>query len=49
MQEIKNLEKQQELFVSKEDSLAKSMVEALSNASIRTLGLRLFSEKFMTL
>lgn len=37
-QEIKNIEKQQELFVSKEDSLAESMVEALSNASIRTLG-----------
>lgn len=37
-QEIKNLEKQQKLFVSKEDSLAESLVESLSNASIRTLG-----------
>jgi len=37
-QEIKNIEKQQELFISKEDSLAESMVKALSNASIRTLG-----------
>ena len=37
-QEIKNVEKQQELFVSKEDLLAESLFEALSNASIRTLG-----------
>jgi len=37
-QEIKKIEKQQELFVSKEDSIAESMVEALSNGSIRTLG-----------
>lgn len=37
-QEIKNAAKQRELFVSKEDSLADSFFEALSNASIRTLG-----------
>ncbi|MFH0866681.1 MAG: IS1634 family transposase, partial [Bacteroidota bacterium] len=37
-QEIKNAAKQQELFVSKDDSLADSLFEALSNASIRTLG-----------
>ena len=37
-QEIKNIEKQQELFISKEDSLAESLFEGLSNASIRTLG-----------
>ncbi len=36
--EIKIIEKQQELFVSKDDSLADSLFEALSNASIRTLG-----------
>jgi transposase len=37
-QEIKNAAKQQELFVSKEDSIADSLFEALSNSSIRTLG-----------
>ncbi len=37
-QEIKNASKQQELFVSNDDSLADSLFEALSNASIRTLG-----------
>jgi len=37
-QEIKTIAKQQELFVSKEDSLAETLFESLSNASIRTLG-----------
>jgi len=37
-QEIKNIEKQQELFVSKEDYIADSLFETLSNSSIRTLG-----------
>jgi hypothetical protein len=37
-QEIKKIKKQQELFVSKEDSIAELLVETLSNASIRTLG-----------
>lgn len=37
-QEIKNVAKQRELFVSSEDSLADSLFEALSNSSIRTLG-----------
>ena len=37
-QEIKNIAKQRELFVSKEDSLADSLFETLSNSSIRTLG-----------
>lgn len=37
-QEIKNIGKQQELFASKEDSLADSLFETLSNSSIRTLG-----------
>ncbi len=37
-QEIKKVEQQHELFYSKEDSLADSLFEALSNASIRTLG-----------
>jgi hypothetical protein len=37
-QEIKNVAKQRELFVSKEDSLAESLFETLSNSSIRILG-----------
>ncbi len=37
-QEIKNIKKQQELFISKEDYMADSLVETLSNSNIRTLG-----------
>ena len=37
-QEIKNIEQQQELFVSENDIRADLLFEALSNASIRTLG-----------
>ncbi len=37
-QEIKNIEHQQELFVSENDIRADLLFEALSNASIRTLG-----------
>ena len=37
-QEIKNVAKQRELIVSKEDSLAESLFETLSNSSIRILG-----------
>ncbi len=37
-QEIKNIEKQQDLFISPSDLLAESLFDALSNASIRTLG-----------
>jgi transposase len=36
--EIKNATKQNELFVSKEDTIADSLFDALSNASIKTLG-----------
>lgn len=36
--EIKSATKQNELFVSKDDSFADSLFEALSNASIKTLG-----------
>jgi len=39
-QEIKNVAKQRELFVSKEDSLAESLFETLSNSSIRIFGTR---------
>ena len=36
--EIKNAKKQNELFISKEDAIADSLFDALSNASIKTLG-----------
>lgn len=37
-QELKNLTKQQELFVSKDDKLVERIFESLSNSNIRTVG-----------
>ncbi|WP_318348297.1 hypothetical protein [Aquipluma nitroreducens] len=47
-QEIERLTAQSRLFVSENDTIVEQVFSAMSNASIRTVGLSLFSERSTT-